>query len=384
MGLVVEQNLKRRFGDRTLTPTMNVVGYDDYGLNHNKMYDATCPVSHHYSEFVGWDIPNFHKRRRLGEMLPHTPWYQLTFDVSFPEGVWDYQYTSSGNLHHNYILNGAASHTFSIPNLATERANMEALVPLTYDKYVQEAAAAIYSSNYDLLTFVAELADVRHLFKETAKKLINLKLPKNWRQHSSEWLSFRYGWRTLLYDIKNIEEMIANLDERRTRLSERRGNTISSFTTTQVDAEWPYFTNQNINTVESVVKVTGSVNADIVLQAVQLNLFVTAWEKIPFSFVIDWFLRVGVWINAASFLVFETRYACSKGYHIKRVVNFSEHFGAAKTGYVDGKIERNRRVETKLTVRTPCVVPVTPHLSWKLDGFKVLDLMTLVIQRFRR
>ena len=30
------------------------------------------------NSWTGWDVPNFHRRRRRGELIPHTPWRKFS------------------------------------------------------------------------------------------------------------------------------------------------------------------------------------------------------------------------------------------------------------------------------------------------------------------
>jgi hypothetical protein len=174
-------------------------------------------------EFTGADIPNFHAKKRRGDLLVETP-YTSTVQYGQVEGVKDQLTISSGEKHwcfdHIYYEDW-------IPSWVDVNSNY--IQPYISDKYVQEAAAAIYSSGHDTLTFLAELTDVRHMFLQTGKRLLRLSklAPKGWKGMSSDWLSGRYGWRTLMFDLQDLNKAVKNLGDTRTRRNEKRGTKIS-------------------------------------------------------------------------------------------------------------------------------------------------------------
>jgi hypothetical protein len=259
-------------------------------------------------------------------------------------------------------------------------------VPSAYNKYVNEAAAAIYSHGFDALTFLAEATEIPKMFAGGLRKLIRLDLPKNWRSLSNDWLEARYGWRSLVYDVKNIHELISSFNEKRSRFSESRGtkytDRVSTVSPIYGSTHYSY---QIIDDIEYTVAIRGSVAADISIPKIQFNPIVTAWEIIPLSFVVDWFLSVGRAIEAASFLATQTDFTAAKSYYITA----KRHRYSTITGLNSGVIsadgsEHHQYCEAGLKVRTPCSIPLTPHLTFRVNDFKVLDLLALASQRYRR
>jgi hypothetical protein len=276
--------------------------------------------------------------------------------------------------------------------------DLAAYLPNKYDQYVQEAAAKIYSSGHDTLTFLAELADVRHLFVSAAKTMLKLKVPdnywkfikntrrlKSWKDMSNEWLSARYGWRTLLYDIEDLNKAIRRINaERRTRFSERAGNKTSTTNQETNLHEYAHFYLREIVQDKISVSLRGSVTADAWIPEFQFNPLVTGWELIPLSFVLDWFITVGKAISAVSFLALESQYAASCGYRIEIVRDLETFIEDTKPTFCDGEMQQTGHSEASLEVRTPCSVPALPHLTVKMNTSKVFDLLALIVQRFRR
>lgn len=337
--------------------------------------------------YQGFAIPDFHSRKRKGELLPQTPWRKLELAGSMA-GEYDLTYLYKGYTYHQTI---DATYVLTDPsNWAVSEEELDAAAVMDFG-YVQEAAAKIYSSGFDALTWLAELASVRTMFLGAAKKLANLELPKNWKKLPlrkrtwkklvNEWLEGRYGWRTLIFDIFNINECITSWNNKKTRLSERSGTRYRDIAQTAWNSETTYFT--RLHTMNRVVEVglTGTVVADIEVPKIQFNPLQTAWELIPLSFVLDWFWSVGKSIQAISFLAHQAKYSASAGLYVRIEKSYDINISATKTGYISGNCWSRGSSFGELRVRTPCNVPLTPHLTLRLNAFKVLDLVAIATQR---
>lgn len=116
---------------------------------------------------------------------------------------------------------------------------------------------------------------------------------------SNRWLELQYGWLPLLSDISgSIEEVQANLERPKTRkISVRVKEEIrveSSHTLPDQS------TALRVNTLKTVVKATAYLRQDS-LVATRLgftNPANLAWELLPYSFVIDWLIPIGDWLNS--------------------------------------------------------------------------------------
>lgn len=346
------------------------------------------------SYFRGWSIPRFHARVRKGELLPHTPWRQFTYSGS-TTGQFEVVQASNGYWYYYRPV-----HCNLLDWVITEEELM-AYAPNPYNQYVLDAAAKIYSNGYDILTTLAELTEVRKMFVGAARGLLKLSTEKRIfdalkqfgslsglaksKQLFSGWLEFRYGWRTLVYDIFAINELIANYNEKRTRYSEKAGTKYSTqldVVTAMNDEPWMYLSKQVTDKVH--VSIVGSVTADIDIAKVQFNVAQSAWERVPLSFVVDWFLTVGKSISAISFLATQKQYAASAGMKVQVERSLSLQTTSLKSTASSGFRWQTGKGNATLEVRQPCAVPITPHLAFRLDSFKVLDLLGIIVQRTRR
>lgn len=391
-----EKFLKKRCGsvdnDETLQSDLYQIppgGSPEFVQSNN----YKCSVDN--ARFIGWDIPHFHRRVKKGELLPHTPWWRQTLtgdsigssdynycDPSVPTDIWNIYRTGNFSPLDDWCITAD---------------EILAEIPSRYDQYLMEAAAKIYSSGHDTLTFLAEMTEVRRLFLSTSEKLVTIvkslrrRKPSKIRwdaylkSRSNEWLSVRYGWRTLKYDLEDLYKVITHLGEKRTRYSETSGNKVTNSTQNDYEYEKWLFYLDCVQKNDITVEIRGSVTADIDIPQFQFNPFVTAWELIPLSFVIDWICSIGKSIAAMSFKVLEHNYVASKGYQVTYDRTFQSSIGTLKTGcnpvFTSGTQTQYGWSKFIIEKRTPCTVPFIPHYALRLNPYKVIDLLGLLIQR---
>lgn len=377
MTYVYEPNLKKRLGSSTadVFEDQTLWRYDVPTQSDVLVSTSNRQVTNEENWKCGWDIPNYHRRVRSGELMPHTPWQRS-----------DWFGSSSGS--YNVVSSGGTSHWWSPDNWTpytdwvVTQDQIWSHAPEAYDMYVTEAASKIYSTGHDTLTFLAELASVKRLFVGSAKKLLTMKIPRNWKEVSCDWLSVRYGWRTLMYDITSLNDAIRGLSKpKRTRYSERSGKTYHYETSNYTEIEKThYWLDQTV--VDKVrVSIRGSVTADIDVPAFQFNPLQTGWELIPFSFVLDWFFNVGRTLSAYSFMTLQKNYAASSGFRVELERSFDSTIGRTKPTYTSGTDDQTGSSVVSLEFRRPCRVPLTPRFILRLNTLKVFDLMALVTQR---
>lgn len=197
------------------------------------------------------------------------------------------------------------------------------------------------------------------------------------RAMASNFLAMKYGWLPLLSDVHSGAQFLAhNYNAPRvfrvvaTRRLKDNGET-------SYDA--PYWVHNtgctvmaNLEKVESkrIVALLTEVN---VPQLAGLNdPLSVAWELVPYSFVIDWFIPVGNWLSARGLS------QSLSGTYVTTYVNRQRlnYFWVKNQGGGNGKFTRRcegtwSRVEMSRSVSNTLPVPIRPHfkalgdtLSW--------------------
>lgn len=316
-----------------------------------------------------------------GKLLPMTPWTGYSHRFRVISGVQDV-YMPTINPYYRYWTEGApySWQTSSPQPWVIGRSTLEAVLDTKDSTYfVQAAAAKLYSSGWDTLTFTAELTKTIVMFRGFISRITQLALSG---KLESLWLEGRYGWRTLWYDMKDIDKAIQNLDEGRKRFRDKVGTTISG-SSTRVDSIITSYGTLTLNTAYTdKIGIRGTVVADIEPPRFQFNPITTAWELMRLSFVVDWVINVGQFLEGLSFLALAREYTAAGGLSITR--KYSQTSSLALTAGCFGNWNTSSEGEGTLVRRVPSSVSTIPLPKLRLDGFKVLDLIALLIQAISR
>lgn len=127
------------------------------------------------------------------------------------------------------------------------------------------------------------------------------------------WLEMRYMWRPLVYDMYAMEEAIRRLaegieDPLQRAYASRDATATSSSTSVTGTINVPGGAGgvTGLNAICSLSTVVERrVHAAVGLKVTTREVFmtdpvVTAWELVPFSFVLDWFVTIGTTLSAFS------------------------------------------------------------------------------------
>lgn len=198
-----------------------------------------------------------------------------------------------------------------------------------------------------------------------------LKMPSQ-VEFSSLWLEYSYGWRPLLSDIYGAAELLAQTATK-TRPMSAFGKGKA-----QEDRKWlvegQYDAASIFAKYESTVKLKYEFDIEDTLADVLKSTGITdpallAWELLPYSFVVDWFLPVGTYLknwNAASGLKFlkgfqSTKY---KVYACSTPTRCYDDFPVAGSGYIEGYLVSLRR-EPVYEFPLPTLPTFSMDLNWK-------------------
>lgn len=334
----------------------------------------------------GFDIPNYTSRKRSNELLPITPFTYSEYGVEFSGGSRLMETSSTNNRIVDSDLNVESYDSWFIPEESEIIASLPTQEEIEY--LLNKAASKIYSQGHDSLTFIAELHKVVSMFTGLRERLIKLLMNPKFIVHnaSKAWLEYRYGWRTLFYDLIAISDAIDNLQSTRSRFSEKAGKDLSRTSVTsykrihsggKFNTFW-----QRQETIEGSARA--NVIADIHPPSFRFSAVNTAWELIPFSFIVDWFMDVGAYLEAQSTLALSTAHVASLGFELKTTrtttcIKAESHgtSGSPSKISVEGGAQY-MRIDRQ---RWPASASIPPKISIDLDIPKLIDLWALMITR---
>lgn len=337
------------------------------------------------SKMVGQDIPNFHEKKRRGDLLPHTAFFQ--YEAYTESDTYNYSATSSSGYNYvNVIANNSSSACSEFGGIVLgELSGVGFVEDVDAGAYLRDALAAINNKGHDSLTFLAELHQVRRMFRKVCQNLLRLiRNPRDLDHIANLWLEGRYGWRTLRYDIQDLNHAFAEFDVKRTRYTESRGTTYSKQIIELEHASMSAGTYDINHEYQLEIGVRGVVTADISPARFRANIAVTAWELVPFSFVVDWLYDIGNALESMVFLTSVKQYSASYGTKVSCTYTLSTSNLNRDSGFTAWSFNRTHVEKGTWTYRTPTGVSITPSTQLKLDGFKVLDILALVRQQLSR
>jgi len=187
----------------------------------------------------------------------------------------------------------------------------------------------------------------------------------------------------LLYDIQDLTKVMNNLDSQRKRFSERCGLSTTENTSVQshLDAITSTQDGEYLTIKDDIeVSVRGMVVADIEPPKFQVNPILTAWEIIPYSFVIDWFVNVGTYLESMSFLSLATNYTAAAGAKIKWDKEITSTPGSLASGWSQSSYENSLVANAEMVLRAPSSLSNLPKVRVNLDVEKLVDLVALARQ----
>lgn len=262
-----------------------------------------------------------------------------------------------------------------------------------YDYILQKAASVAYTQGMDALTFLAEIGKTRSMITGVAQRLLKLKrnIPRNIKRLARNrdwtlyyealnlWLEGRYGWRTFMYDIEDLQKSYHNLNKQFVRSYGKYGDSLPIFDASSSSAG--FYDGRGLRTTgvthSGNVRFSAHVVADFKSANFRGNPVVTAWELVPYSFVVDWLLNIGTALEASSLLLLASDVKASCGALIDHnyFVNVSVSSADAASTF-SGGYSYSAKAVTKIREPTS-VISTIPQVRLRLDKFKVLDLISL-------
>jgi len=234
------------------------------------------------------------------------------------------------------------------------------------DRYIQTVIADStikLRSDLDVLTNIAELPKSLKTLKDLYEDLgvytkrimseIKKSNPKakNFKDLSNElqnkWMEYRYGIMPMVYTIQDIEKTIRNQF-----ISFKTGRSVISV---DLAKKPPLLINRLAHreafdvvegslTIKATCKAKFTNSLSSALYTIQVNPFVTGWELLPLSFVVDWFINIGDVIshNTSSLALSIFDIAEEKGcYSLRYQYRLSKYVMTEDSIYLDNKLVKS-------------------------------------------
>lgn len=177
---------------------------------------------------------------------------------------------------------------------------------------VNAAVADARQQAWDALTFVKEWEQTRSMFSRSISRVSRSvdhaarfakRFKKNpYKAFSEKWLELRFGWLPAIHDLNSAVDALSR--ERLTRTRGRGYQSIPFEETVSYVLDGGSYRAQFTEVIQGNHSVRGFAMADMsnpfISQTVRVDPLLTTYEVIPFSFVVDYFIQVGTWLEATS------------------------------------------------------------------------------------
>lgn len=274
--------------------------------------------------------PGFHSLQKCGKFLPLNPVTIVTENVSkvAGEGQITGRWKSTGDLYQIYGGAYCPDPVWSLP-LPDPSQNL-------INAAVTAARANAAESEWDVLTFLAEIRETTQTLAGLARvfnaRTVDMayearrqgrRLKRNpWEMFRELWLWGRFGVRPIAYDIVSIANALSNqlVAGDLVRGRGKQVDSASDVSTWSVDGgntdtfyveklDWTR-TYRGVSYIELRSDSEAKFGTDIVT---------TLWEVTPYSFVVDYFVNIGMWVQTLGPML-QGRYEAT-GYSIKTEVS---------------------------------------------------------------
>lgn len=210
---------------------------------------------------------------------------------------------------------------------------------------------------------------------------------------SRNWLELQYGWLPLMSDAKASAEMVAHHLEvplqTTYRVSKSREALFPFTMYTGTDLGYLRSVTTKSHRRSIIARISEADQPSVARKLGLLDPELVAWELVPFSFVADWFIPIGSWMEAralASSLkgTFITSDLMKVHFHPESVSQQAGTLGTRIPNMPSGmkydRVRFTRAISSSLAVPMPTMKPLKEAASWQ----HLTNALALVTQVFTR
>lgn len=353
----------------------------------------------------------WNQRRNAGEIINNDYFSQTTIiGASAPQPYKNYQVDSSGSVRADWTGTRSpytwCESFLDLPNIDIQSlkdqavsgahakiSDPEALLGVTIaeaHKTFGLVSSILRKLNYSCTSFIQAKRHLKRKFGSGAKFTAEL---------AQLWLEYRYGIRPLIYEIKGIAEGIAQEGKLR-----RYSHT---YTTSDTQGDDDLYTRGSATDeipitriASNSVSVRAGVTIDLEGRSTKSysdtlggdDILSTAWELVPFSFVVDWFLNTSNFIASweptqprvmGSFVSLQAReYQYNRAGLPTNLMTSRPLNAVDKTPYITHEFEIGdpwiSLLNTYREREANPSKPIIPSLNIRLDTSKIADIVALI------
>jgi hypothetical protein len=249
-------------------------------------------------------LRDFHARQHRGDLLPFMTYsrYDCEATLSGSETI-----THSGCSGYTSVLDIVRVPLSSVVTI-NDLNEYLGLFPYDPQQYIQNAAAQAWRG-FDLGTFLAELRklvdQVFNLWNKFYQTVRSFQRSRGitFQEAYQYWLEYRYGWRTFFFDLQDVNHAVNDITVKYRVFTGRSGADFStSVSNINRSVVYGAYSCDFVFRDEVTIGCRGHYAAKAWMNypKVFVNPLVTAYEIVPYSFILDWFLNLGTVLRALS------------------------------------------------------------------------------------
>lgn len=260
----------------------------------------------------------------------------------------------------------------------------------TIGERLLQSAASDITSDFDALTFLAELRQVKGMFLSLAPRMIKQLLAKPPHKAAADaWLQWQMGWKPFISDVRSIVDIIHNPKgasrNRKTKRTSVRDEIPINVTKVLPNGEKHTVTGSSRYSVD--IRATVIADLSAFANNAYINPISTAWELIPYSFLVDYFVGIGNWIKANSLVLAGVNYTASVGYSVTLERTLKLTGAPPQHGsLIQYAVEGRANVYARMKLRVPRTISLgnLPPINEETQSVtRIINMIALALQRVR-